>query len=166
MALKSYSLHGEEEATMARRILKRVTMLMLLLTMALVTAVATANGQSQHRVNASVPFEFIVGDKTLAAADYRIDTVGEALAIRSAGAKNNVIRLANAMTPKESKPARLVFHRYGNTYFLSEVWEGGDRIGRRLVESRQERAMRSELSRMATNKTTSYEEVAILATVR
>ena len=150
---------------MGRRILKRVTMSMLLLTMALVTAVATANGQSQHRVNASVPFEFIVGDKTLAAADYRIDTIGDALAICSVGAKDKVIRLANATTPKERKPARLVFHRYGNTYFLSEVWEGGDRIGRRLVESRQERVMRSELSRMATNKT-SYEEVAILATVR
>lgn len=166
MALNSYSLQGEEEGTMARQILKRVTMLMLLLTMALVTAVTTAHGQSQHRVNASIPFEFIVGDKTLAAADYRIDTVGEALAIRSAGAKNNVVRLANAMTPKERKSACLVFHRYGNTYFLSEVWEGGDRIGRRLVESRQERAMRLEPSRMGTSKTTSYEDVVILASVR
>jgi hypothetical protein len=151
---------------MARRILRCVTMLMLLLTMALVTAVATANGQSQHRVNASVPFDFIVGDKTLAAADYRIDTFGEALAISNARAKSSVIRLANAMTPKDRKSARLVFHRYGNTYFLSEVWEGGDRIGRRLVESRQERAMRSELSRMATNTTSSYEEVVIIASLR
>lgn len=151
---------------MAREIVKRVTMVMLLLTMALVAAVATTNGQSQHRVNARVPFEFIVGDKTLAAADYRIDTVGEALAICSPGAKNKVIRLANAMTPKERQSARLVFHRYGTTYFLSEVWEGGDRIGRRLVQSRQERAMRSELSRMASSKTTGYEDVVILASVR
>ena len=165
MALNNYSLQGEEEVTMARQTLKRVAMLMLMLTMALVATVATANGQSQHRVNASVPFDFIVGDKTLAAADYRIETVGEALAICTAGAKNSVIRLANTMAPRERKPARLVFHRYGNTYFLSEVWEGGDRIGRRLVESRQERAMRSELSRMATNKTTSY-DVVIVASVR
>jgi hypothetical protein len=150
---------------MARQILKRLTMLMLLLTIALVTAVATASGQSQHRVNASVPFEFIVGDKTLAAADYRIDTVGEALAIRNADAKNSVIRLANTIAPKERKSARLVFHRYGNTYFLSEVWEGGDRIGRRLVESRQERAMRLERSRVATNKTI-YDEVVVLASLR
>jgi len=163
MALNSYSL--QEEVTMTRQILKRVTMLVLLLTMALVTAVITANGQSQHRVNAKVPFEFIVGDKTLAAADYRIDTVGEALAIRNADATNSVIRLANTITPKERKSARLVFHRYGNTYFLSEVWEGGDRIGRRLVESRQERAARREVSRIATNRT-SYEEVVILASVR
>ena len=150
---------------MGTQILKRATMLMLLLTIALVTAVATASGQSQHRVNASVPFEFIVGDKTLAAADYRIDTVGEALAIRSADATNSVIRLSNTIASKEREPARLVFHRYGNTYFLSEVWEGGDRIGRQLFESRQERGMRLELPRMATNRT-SYEEVVILASAR
>jgi len=150
---------------MSRQILKRVTMLMLLLTIALVSAVATASGQSQHRVNASVPFEFIVGDKTLAAADYRIDTIGEVLAIRNADATNSVIRLANTIAPKENKPARLVFHRYGTAYFLSEVWEGGDRIGRRLVESRQERALRMESSQMATNKT-NYEEVVILVSVR
>lgn len=150
---------------MARQILKRVTMLVLLLTMALVTAVTTANGQSQHRVNAKVPFEFIVGDKTLAAADYRINTVGEALAIRNADATNSVIRLANTIAAKERKSARLVFHRYGNTYFLSEVWEGGDRIGAGLVESRQERAARREVSRIATNRT-SCEEVVILASVR
>src|SRR5215468_408006 len=129
---------------MSRQILKRVTMLMLLLTIALVTAVATASGQSQHRVNASIPFEFIVGDRTLAAADYRIVSVGEALAIRNADDTNGVIRLANTITPKARQSARLVFHRYGATYFLAEVWEGGDRIGRRLVESRQERALRVE----------------------
>jgi len=150
---------------MARKILKPVTMVMLLFTIALLPAVATARGQSQHRVNARVPSAFIVGDKTLAAADYRINTVGEALAIRNADSKNSVIRLANTIAPKEGNSARLVFHRYGNAYFLSEVWEGGDRIGRRLIESRQERAMRLELSRMATNKT-SYEEVVILASVR
>jgi hypothetical protein len=150
---------------MARQILKRVTMLALLFTIALVTAVATASGQSQHRVNARIPFEFIVGDKTLAAADYRIESFGEALAIRNADAKSGVMRLANTIAPKERKPARLVFHQYGNTYFLSEVWEGGDRIGRRLVESRQERALRVELSRVATNKT-SYEEVVVLASFR
>lgn len=151
---------------MERQILKRVTMLMLLLTMALVTAVATANGQSQHRLNVRVPFKFIVGDKTLAAADYRIATVGEGLVIRSTDSKNKVIRLAITEAAKVDGPARLVFHRYGGTYFLSEVWEGGYRIGRRLVESRQERAMKLELSRIATNKTTSYEDVVILASVR
>ena len=61
---------------MGRQIAKGLTMLMLLLTMALVTAVATANGQSQHKLNARIPFEFIVGDKTLAAGQYEVNAVG------------------------------------------------------------------------------------------
>ena len=149
---------------MAKQIIKGMTMLLLVMAVAFATAVVSANAQSRHQV-AKIPFEFIVGDKTLAAADYRINTVGEALAIRNADATNSVIRLANTIAPKERKSARLVFHRYGNTYFLSEVWEGGDRIGARLVESRQERAARREVSRIATNRT-SCEEVVILASIR
>jgi hypothetical protein len=93
----------------------------------------------------------------------------EALAIRSADSKNNAIRLTNATASQERKPARLVFHRYGNTYFLSQVWEGGDRTGRQLVISKQEIAMQRELSRIASNadsKKFGYEEVVILASVR
>jgi hypothetical protein len=143
-------------------------MLMLLLTMAFMTAVATANGQSQHKLNALIPFEFIVGDKTLAAGQYEVSAVGitqEALAIRGRESNDNVIRLVMTKEPKENKSARLVFHRYGNTYFLSEVWEGGGGVGRQLKQSGQERAMQRELSRIAANRTV-YEEVMILANGR
>ena len=153
---------------MARQIAKGLTMLMLLLTMALVTAVATANGQSQHKLNARIPFEFIVGDKTLAAGQYEVNAVGitqEALAIRGRESNDAVIRLTMTREPKENKPARLVFHRYGNTYFLSEVWEGGDGVGRQLKESAQEKGMKRELSVIAKNGAR-YEEVVILASVR
>ena len=147
---------------MKRQIAKSVTMA-LLLTMTLVTAVATANGQSREYVRAHVPFGFIVGDKTLAAGAYEIVPVGDALSIKSADSKAAVIRLAMTTSPNTKKPARLVFRRYGNTYFLSEVWAGGDRVGRRLNESRHERAVKRELSRIATNGARHYEEVVILA---
>lgn len=153
---------------MARQIAKGLTMLMLLLTMAMVTAVATANGQSQHNLNARIPFEFIVGDKTLAAGQYEVNAVGitqEALAIRGRESNDNVIRLTMTREPNASKPARLVFHRYGNTYFLSEVWEGGDRVGRQLKESAQEKGMKRELSVVAKNGA-HYEEVVILTNAR
>jgi len=153
---------------MARQIAKGLTMLMLLLTMALVTAVATANGQSQHKLNARIPFEFIVGDKMLAAGQYEVNAVGitqEALAIRGRESNDGAIRLTMTKEPKDNRPARLVFHRYGNTYFLSEVWEGGDGVGRQLKESAQEKGMKRELSVIARNGA-HYEEVVILANVR
>jgi hypothetical protein len=37
------------------------------------------------------------------------------------------------------KTGKLVFHRYGNEYFLSEVWTPGDEWGHRLSKTRRER---------------------------
>ena len=154
---------------MKRRFVKSVTMLALLLTLGLATAVATANGQSRHKLSADVPFDFVVGDKVLAAGRYQVSQIGigeEALVIRSADSKNTASRLTSATQSREKKSARLVFHRYGNTYFLSQVWEGGDRTGRQLLKSRQEIATRRELLRIASNADSNYDEVVILASVR
>ena len=156
---------------MGRQIVKGLAMVMLLLTLALATAVATANGQGRHAVAAKVPFEFIVGAKTLAAGQYNMRVIGDAgqaLSIQSADAKNRAIRLTNATAPQRDKRAKLVFHRYGNTYFLSEVSEGGGEGGWQLNKSKQERAMERELNRIAANRDTRnvYEEVVILATNR
>lgn len=154
---------------MARQIAKGLTMLMLLLTMALVTAVASANGQSQHKLNARIPFEFTVGDKTLAAGQYEINAIGitqDALAIRGRESNDSVIRLVMTKEPQKNKQARLVFHRYGNAYFLSEVWEGGDVVGQQLKESAQERGMKRELARVITHGAPLYQEVVVLASIR
>jgi hypothetical protein len=154
---------------MRGRTVKGLAMLMLLLTLALGAAVATANGQSKHKLTAQVPFEFIVGDKTLDAGQYQVSEVGvagDALAVMGADSKNSAIQIARATAPQQNKAARLVFHRYGNTSFLSQVWEGGEEIGRQLPKSSQERAMERELSRIASTTKHLYEEVVVLANVQ
>jgi hypothetical protein len=154
---------------MARPLVKGLTMLALLLTLALATTVATANGQNQSTVKASVPFEFIVGDKTLPAGEYSVSAIGighDALAIQGVNANDNAVRLANTTTRSAERSSTLVFHRYGNTFFLSEVWTAGEGQGRQLLKSRQERAIERELSRIAGNRTSKYQEVVILANAR
>jgi hypothetical protein len=157
---------GEE---MARQWVKGLTMLALLLTLALATTVATANGQNQSTVKANVPFEFIVGDKALPAGQYSVSAIGigqDALAIQGTKAHDNAVRLVNNTTRPAEKSSTLVFHRYGNTFFLSQVWVAGEGQGRQLLKSRQERAIERELSRIAGNRTSKYEEVVILASAR
>jgi hypothetical protein len=154
---------------MARPLVKGLTMLALLLTLALATTVATANGQNQSAVKANVPFEFIVGDKALAAGEYSMTTIGighDALAIQGINASDNAVRLANTINGFAEKSSTLIFHRYGNTFFLSEVWTVGEGQGRQLLKSRQERAIERELSRIAGNRTSKYQEVVILASAR
>jgi hypothetical protein len=154
----------QEEEEMARQMVKGLTMLALLLTLALAATVVTAEGQ--QRIRANVPFEFIVGDKTLPAGEYAVRAMGAAsdvLAIQGTRANHNAIRLTNP-TVRADMSTSLVFHRYGNKVFLAQVWEGEN--GRQLLKSRQERDIQRDLSRIAGNRTTNYEEVVILATAR
>src|SRR6185436_3083912 len=150
---------------MRRQIVKGLSMLALL-TLTLAASVTTANGQNPQTLTANVPFEFVVGDKTLPAGHYAVSAIGagnDTLSIQ--GANHSALRLTNAIRTRDNESRALVFHRIGNTYFLSQVL-AGDSYGWRLVKSRQERAIERELSRIAAVRTTKYEEVVVLATAR
>ena len=134
---------------MAKQIIKGLTMLLLIVAVAFVTAVASANGQSRHDV-AKIPFEFVVGDKNLPAGQYDVTamTANDAvLRIQSTEQNKSVLRLTQTIT--HGSPAdkgKLVFRRYADQYFLAEVWSAGDTSGRQLMKSKQERAIERELA--------------------
>jgi hypothetical protein len=102
-------------------------------------------------VTANIPFEFMVGSQILPAGEYRIQSepLGDDCVqlIRSLDGGTPAMVLTMALVePKGQQVApQLVFHKYGHTYFLSEVWAGGDR-GRKLFKSRREKELaRSEV---------------------
>jgi len=156
---------------MARQILKGLTMLMLVIGLTLASAVA-ANGQTNNKLVAQVPFDFIVTDKTLRAGEYRVRAInnsGDVLLISSADNRDHVIRLTDktrmAKEPRDMN-AKLEFHRYGSTYFVSQVWMRGESTGRQLQKTRQERAIERELEKIASarvDKSPLYEVVEIIA---
>jgi hypothetical protein len=112
---------------MKREFMKGFTMLVLVVMLALSLAVVSANGQSTaNRVVANVPFEFSVGYKALPAGAYSVQSIVscDGLLIQSADGKTSALRLSEATRQIKEKPkARLVFHRYGERYFLAEVWQ-------------------------------------------
>ncbi len=152
---------------MARQILKGMTMLMMTLALAAASAVV-ANGQSKQKLIAQVPFDFVVAQKTLRAGEYHVRAVnqaGDAIAIKSVDG-DQVLRLSS---PRERSnrqmAAKLVFHRYGNTYFLSQIWMAGESTGRELPKTREERALERELKVIALNQP-AFEVVEVIATAR
>ncbi len=44
--------------------------------------------------------------------------------------------------PQHENSSKMVFHRYGDSYFLAEVWVAGNSIGKALFPSRAEREIR------------------------
>jgi hypothetical protein len=158
---------------MKNELLKGFTMLMTVVVLALGTAVASANPEAAKRIVANIPFEFSVGYKTMAAGAYSVravNTAGNALMIQSADGTSSAVRLSDATErAKDKSHARLVFHKYGDRYFLAEVWNGTDRSGRQLLKSEEERAIERELASIsaasATAKNT-YETIEVLASIK
>jgi hypothetical protein len=60
--------------------------------------------------------------------------------IRSTDGQANIARLTiPVVTNTPMSKGSLVFHRYGEEYFLSEIWPAGGLTGRELPKSRAER---------------------------
>jgi hypothetical protein len=108
-------------------------------------------GQSQAQtpidLKANVPFVFTVGDKTLPPGDYTIQRALQdsktVQLIRSTDGKVSMMfgTTEADQNGKDSEP-RLIFHRYGNQYFLSQIWVSAD-SGRELGKSRREKELAS-----------------------
>lgn len=157
---------------MKKEIVKGLAMLTLIVAIAMATAVVSS-AQSSRQVVAHIPFEFVVGDKAMPAAEYRVRpaaALGRGILIQTADASNAAIRLTNTLEPRNNQTrARLVFHKYGRQYFLAEVWTGGDDSGLQLLKSRQERAIEREFETIASTTKSApgtYAIVEVVATVR
>jgi hypothetical protein len=165
--------HKLEEDRMKRHMAKGLTMLMLVIGLALASA-AVVNGQSGHQVTAQIPFEFNLADQSLSAGQYQLNkanSAGDVLEIRSNAGQSRIMRLTFPVVGKgqQDKKAKLVFHRYGSTYFLSQVWLDGRNTGREFAKSRQERAAEIELRKIAKYRgdvKPVYEAVEVLVTAR
>ena len=123
---------------------------------------ACANAQTLN-VKAKVPFDFVVGGKALPAGDYSIQSIptgnSHALVIRKENAGGGMVLLGNsAQSASPSLDTRLVFHRYGETYFLSQIWTAGNSSGREFQVTGREVEMASNTERSA--------DVIVLASLR
>ncbi|HLN97459.1 MAG TPA: hypothetical protein VK208_03155 [Pyrinomonadaceae bacterium] len=154
-------------------LVRALTMVALVVVFAVATAVGSANPQAADKVVANIPFEFSVGYKTMPAGEYSVKSIlsaSNALLIQSADGKRSALRLSEATNrAKDRGPARLVFHRYGERYFLAQVWNGAENTGRQLIKSQEERAIERELAGLASADNparASYETVEIVAVLR
>jgi len=117
----------------------------LMQTAVAILALAPAGyAQSAQELKVTVPFDFVAGSRALAAGQYTISQAGNpsAVVIRSAGSATGVIMIANRVAfPGRQEFGKLVFHRYGNHYFLSEVWGTDQDMGSQVPKAAQEREL-------------------------
>jgi hypothetical protein len=115
-------------------------------------AAAMAAGQcyaQRPTSKADIPFAFQVANQTMPAGEYLIqrvsDTNRRAEMIRRTDSSAAVIALTFSVVDAKnggSEP-KLVFHKYGDSYFLSEIWTGRAE-GRHLLVSKREKELARE----------------------
>ena len=99
-----------------------------------------AVGQSnQDETVADIPFTFTVANHSFPPGRYTVTPVNQTLLRIFNSHNQGTVVLAHTtegVAPEET--GRMVFHRYGGAYFLSEVWDPASRTGHKLTESRIE----------------------------
>lgn len=157
---------------MKKQLIKSVTMVLLVVGIVFAAAAVSANAQSARKVVTDIPFDFVVGDQSLGSGEYTMKALNaptNSVLIQDADGKSLTLRLTFPITPKNRRGARLVFHCYGQRYFLAEVWPGAGEMGQHLIKSRQERAIERELATIASKSERSesgYKVVEVAAVIR
>jgi hypothetical protein len=144
-----------EGGSMKKQVLKILSTLSLFV----VLAVGSVYAQSDLRLKVNIPFEFSVGNETLPAGEYTVRQMFQGVLMiqnedRSATKIFSTIGAKARNIPNESS---LVFHRYGDEYFLSKIWITGNETGREAFKSRAEKELiraRSNLAKSATEHQT------------
>lgn len=144
--------------------------LRIFLMFGLISFLATSSAQAQSAAReqtANIPFSFTVGDKTFAAGSYLIARVNprsdpSALVIKSEDGRSKKIVLTTSVhAAKAQESARLVFNRYGDQYFLAQVWAPADITGLELPRSRSESTLLA-----GVGKARAPEQVAVTLNAR
>src|SRR6266481_1637449 len=138
---------------MEGKVIKRLTMLSLVSMFTLCAAAVSANAQLSNPIRAKIPFDFNVGENKLPAGEYTFSRLSgdysKVISVSSADARAHVFQStfeASIHTPKNE--STLVFHKYGDHYFLEQIWSGGEQEGTQLPESRDERSTRRQLGQI------------------
>ena len=127
---------------------KQSLRIFLMFSLFAILAASSAQAQSAAREQtANIPFSFMVGDKTFAAGTYTVARINPqsdatALVIKSTdGRARRIVLTTPVQANKAQAKARLVFNRYGDQYFLAQVWTQADDTGHEIRRSRSENTL-------------------------
>lgn len=115
-----------------------------LTTLALALTVNVAFAQSKSRAN--VPFAFSVEQMPMEAGQYTILVTDRVIQIRNDSTNKSVIMFSHPLESSKPQNSRLVFHKYGDRYFLAEAWTATGQAGASGIElpaSKAEREARA-----------------------
>ena len=112
----------------------------ILSVLALAMVFATPAVYAQNRVVANVVFDFHLGQKAMSSGQYEVHSMSQEVAVLRDMDSNISAFLIKSMHVQgtDNEHARLVFNKYGDQYFLSQIWDGSE-TGIELPKSQREK---------------------------
>jgi hypothetical protein len=103
-----------------------------------------ANAQIVGTVQANIPFQFHAGEVKLPAGTYRIRMLNDSdltlMEISSVdGTRSALFQVQESDTNSTPDQSELIFNKYGDHYFLAELFDGDNPSGSKVVESGYEK---------------------------
>jgi hypothetical protein len=125
-----------------------------------------SSAYAQQVLKFDVPFQFQIGKAKLDAGKYemrQLDSSKFLLRNAETGKTGIVVSLAQAGTNESSESEKIVFNRYGNVYFMRQLFVKTGTAGREIGESSAEKNIRknSESDEKLAKTSTKRETVAI-----
>jgi hypothetical protein len=125
---------------------------------------------AQNSVNFEIPFDFQIGNSKMESGKYQIRKMGgKKFLLKNTDNKTSMFVIADTRVgiERDIKIENIVFNRYGDTYFLREIYTRRGNPGREIGESKAEKRVRGNHSkdklRLAQNKL-KPEQVSIKST--
>jgi hypothetical protein len=117
---------------------------------ALLTASGAVGQAHQNDAITEIPFAFAVASQPLPAGRYTVTRMNDTLLRISNSHNERVIVLTTKVESKAREDmAKMVFPRYGDSYFLAELWVAGSETGRKVFPSRAEDELIRKRTEMA-----------------
>jgi hypothetical protein len=98
-------------------------------------------------MHVNIPFDFRMGDTLVPSGTYLLQVKEGAVTLREEGGQLLAAALMTIPESRVAEPAdgELLFHRYGNDYFLATIWIPDSKNGCSLRQTRREK----EVARLA-----------------
>ena len=115
-------------------------------------AAASVFAQGSQRLTVQIPFGFHMGNSILPAGQYTVDAPAPSvLRLNSSDSNSTAIILIHAVEKSNASrndlQGKLIFNKYGDKYFLSQVWSSGNTTGRELPKTKREVEAAAERNR-------------------
>jgi hypothetical protein len=132
-----------------------------LMTLIVACTVAVPMVHAQTIMTANVPFAFSVGQQQLPAGAYEVRELNErATLIANRDGHFESLGIYAYAGPSKAGDNKLVFHKVGDHYFLSQIWTSARDEGLQVPESKLEKEM------LATNSGTSGGAETVIVALR